>query len=121
MSFAKNIDIIKIVNKVNTDIEVNCLMEERKFLEKKLKELKPELKAKYNVKNIGIFGSYARQEANQESDIDILVEFSGNIGWEFIDLKNLLEKKLGKEVDLVTSEALKSEFKEEVLKEVIYQ
>ena len=96
-------------------------MKERNSLEKKLKKLKPELKAKYNVKSIGIFGSYARQEANQDSDIDILVEFSDSIGWEFVDLKNLLEEKLGKEVDLVTSEALKSEFKEEVLKEVIYQ
>ena len=100
---------------------MNFLMKERNSLEKKLKKLKPELKAKYNVKSIGIFGSYARQEANQDSDIDILVEFSDSIGWEFVDLKNLLEEKLGKEVDLVTSEALKSEFKEEVLKEVIYQ
>jgi len=90
-------------------------------IEKKIKKLKPILKDKYYVKNIGIFGSYSREEANEDSDIDILVEFSKNIGWEFIDLKTFLEEKLGKEVDLVTPESLRAEFEEDVLKDVIYQ
>ena len=96
-------------------------MKDIKSLEKKLKELKPILKEKYKVKSIGIFGSYARQEAKNDSDIDILIDFSGNIGWEFIDLKKFLEKELEKEVDLVTHEALRPEFKENILKDVIYQ
>lgn len=92
-----------------------------KKLEKKLKDLKPTLEKNYKVKNIGIFGSYARKEANENSDIDILVEFSDDIGWEFIDLKDFLEEKLEKEVDLVTEEALKPELKKNILKDVIYQ
>jgi len=92
-----------------------------KELEEKLKDLKPILEKNYKVKNIGIFGSYARKEAKENSDIDILVEFSDDIGWEFIDLKDFLEEKLEKEVDLVTEEALKPELKENILKDVIYQ
>lgn len=90
-------------------------------LEKKLKDLKPVLEKKYKVKIIGIFGSYAKNEAKENSDIDILVEFSEDIGWEFIDLKYFLEQNLGKEVDLVTKEALKPELKEDILKDVVYQ
>ncbi len=92
-----------------------------KNIKKKLKNLKPILEKKYKVKNIGIFGSFARNEANENSDIDILVEFYENIGWEFIDLKEFLEKKLDRKVDLVTKEALKPELKEDILKDVIYQ
>ena len=96
-------------------------MSNKNEIEKKLKNLKPDLEEKYNVKSIGIFGSYARKEDKEESDIDILVEFSKDIGWEFIDLKDFLEQKLGKKVDLVTNEALKAELKENILRDVIYQ
>lgn len=94
---------------------------DNKELKEKIKDLKPVLKKEYKVKNIGVFGSYARKEAEKDSDIDILVEFSEDIGWEFIDLKDFLEEELGKEVDLVTEEALKSELKKSVLEDVIYQ
>ena len=56
-----------------------------------------------------------------QSDIDILVEFSEDIGWEFINLKQFLEENLDKKVDLVTIEAFKSELKEDILRDVIYQ
>lgn len=94
---------------------------DKKALKEKIKELKPVLEKKYKVKSIGLFGSFARDEANEDSDIDILVEFSGNIGWEFIDLKQFLEESLEREVDLVTIEALKPELKEDILKDVMYQ
>lgn len=94
---------------------------DKKALKEKIRELKPVLEKKYKVKSIGLFGSFARDEANEDSDIDILVEFSGNIGWEFIDLKQFLEESLEREVDLVTIEALKPELKEDILKDVMYQ
>lgn len=94
---------------------------DKKDLKEKIRELKPVLEKKYKVKSIGLFGSFARDEANEDSDIDILVEFSGNIGWEFIDLKEFLEESLEREVDLVTIEALKPELKEDILRDVIYQ
>ncbi len=92
----------------------------RKEIEEKLKGLKPVLQEKFNVEKIGIFGSYARGEEAEGSDIDILVEFSKPIGWEFIDLKEYLETILGREVDLVTTGALKPQIKEQILKEVVY-
>jgi len=85
-----------------------------------LKKFKPILKDRFKVKEIGIFGSYARGEESAESDIDILVEFSEPIGWEFVDVKEFLEEILGREVDLVTVKALKPQIRERIMKEVVY-
>ncbi len=67
----------------------------------------PELKTRYPIEQMAIFGSRARGDATPESDVDILVSFNGRIGIEFIDLADELEKILGKKVDLVTMESLK--------------
>ncbi|MDI3535329.1 MAG: uncharacterized protein PWQ82_1694 [Thermosediminibacterales bacterium] len=93
----------------------------REQLEKKIKEIKPILKEKYKVKKIGIFGSYISGKATEQSDVDILVEFYENIGWDFIDLKDFLEEVLGKKVDLVTNNALKPQLKKTILGEVVFQ
>jgi len=85
-----------------------------------LKKYKPELEDRYKVKKIGIFGSYARGEQRKTSDLDILVEFSEPIGWEFVDLKEYLESILDMKVDLVTVRALKPQLKDRILQEVIY-
>ena len=92
----------------------------QKDIEAILQEYKPILKEQYKVKKIGIFGSFARGEMSENSDIDILVEFYEPIGWEFIDLKEFLEEKLAKKVDLVTNRALKPQLKETILQEVKY-
>ena len=91
-----------------------------KEIEKILKKYKPVLKEKFKVKKIGIFGSYSRYEETLNSDIDILVEFYEPIGWEFLDLKEFLEKVLKRKVDLVTKKALKPQIKNKILKEIIY-
>lgn len=52
--------------------------------------------------------------------MDILVEFYEPIGWEFVDLKEFVEKILGMDVDLVTAKALKPQLSEAILKEVLY-
>ena len=95
-------------------------METRENIKETLKGFKPVLREKFKVKEIGLFGSYVRGEESAESDIDILVEFSEPIGWEFIDLVEFLEKILGRKVDLVTIGALKPQLKEKILKEVVY-
>lgn len=91
-----------------------------KEIEKILKKNKEILEKEYNIKKIGIFGSYSRNEENASSDIDILVEFYETPGWEFYELKDFLEELLGKKVDLVTKNALRIEMKENILSEVIY-
>ncbi len=79
------------------------------------------LRKKYNVANIGIFGSYARGDQKRNSDIDILVEFAKPVGFfKFVDLENYLKKILGREVDLATKDSLKPDIKADILKEVIY-
>lgn len=85
-----------------------------------LKKILPDLKKKYKIKQIGLFGSYAVGKETAKSDLDILVEFSRPIGWEFIDLKEYLEKSLKKEVDLVTKNALKPQLKNSILNQVVY-
>ncbi|MEK6755716.1 MAG: nucleotidyltransferase family protein [Bacteroidota bacterium] len=71
----------------------------------------------YGVKSLAIFGSVARNEATEESDIDILVEFGQPVGlFEFVRIKARLEKILNRPVDLVTPEALKKQLKERILK-----
>lgn len=90
-------------------------------IKKKLKKLKPQLKEKFKVKEIGIFGSFVRKEERKRSDIDILVEFQVPVTlFEFMDLAEFLEKILGRKVDLVTKNALKPILRESILKEVIY-
>ncbi|PIR92370.1 nucleotidyltransferase [Candidatus Falkowbacteria bacterium CG10_big_fil_rev_8_21_14_0_10_44_15] len=81
----------------------------------------PFLKKRYHVKKMGVFGSVARAEAGENSDIDILVEFNAPIGlFDFIELEDCLSKKLHKKVDLVSKKALKPAIKKDILTEVIY-
>lgn len=70
---------------------------------------KPYLQAQFNVSNIAVFGSQARQDATAESDVDILVDFEGRIGLGFVDLAEFLEKLLDSKVDLVSRRALRPE------------
>lgn len=86
-----------------------------------LKKHKEELKEKYGVKEIGIFGSYVRGEQDDESDVDILVEFEKPIGFiRFMKLENSLSELLGVKVELVTKKALKPYIGQQILQEVIY-
>lgn len=92
----------------------------KSYIEKKLQRLKPYLSRKYNVSRIGYFGSFSRNEQTEESDIDILVEFSKPIGWDFFDLKDLLEKELGVKVDLVSTKALRKQLRDSILDQTQY-
>ncbi len=62
---------------------------------------KPELQSKYGVKRIGLFGSYARDFADQDSDIDIVVEINKPDLFILIGIKQFLEDSLGAQVDIV--------------------
>jgi len=58
-----------------------------------------------DVKRVELFGSFARNEQTQNSDIDLLIDFKGGL-FEFVKLKNSLEEKLNKKVDLVTKDSI---------------
>jgi len=73
------------------------------------------------VASLSLFGSVARNEANESSDIDLLVEFNRRVGlFHFIRIKQYIEDILGvNDVDLVMPDALVEELKEDILKEAI--
>ena len=88
---------------------------------KMLESHRDDLREKYGVKEIGIFGSYVREEQKEISDVDILVEFERPLGLlSFVGLKNHLSDFLGVEVDLVMKRALKPRIGKRILEEVVY-
>ncbi len=80
----------------------------------------PELRERYGVATLGIFGSYVRGEQREDSDLDVLVEFSRVPGlFEFVELKLELAELLGVDVDLVMKRALKPRIGERILQQVV--
>jgi predicted nucleotidyltransferase len=82
----------------------------------------PELRKKYSVQSLGIFGSYLRNEQGQNSDLDILVELNNSslslVG--YIELENFLSDMLGVKVDLVEKDALRPQIGQHILNHVVY-
>jgi uncharacterized protein len=85
-----------------------------------LKRNKPHLFEKYPIAQIALFGSYSRNTQNENSDVDILVEFNGRIGSAFIDLANEIERILGVKTDLVSRKAMKPKYFNAIESELIY-
>jgi predicted nucleotidyltransferase len=82
---------------------------------------KKELKEEYKVKTIGIFGSYARGEQKETSDIDILVEFYETPSLlDFIGLEQYLSDLLNIKVDLVSSKSIHPLIKDYIMEDVVY-
>ncbi len=85
-----------------------------------LQKNKAGLKEKYLIDSIAIFGSYARQEATRESDLDVVVEVDGKIGSRFIDLAIELEEILGLKVDLVSRNGIREKYFERIQSDLLY-
>jgi predicted nucleotidyltransferase len=90
------------------------------LIHQKINNLK-EIFERNDVVYAGLFGSYAKDSAREDSDIDILIDYGSNEKTllEFIDLKLDLEEALNKKVDLVTKKALNSHLKKEILESTI--
>jgi uncharacterized protein len=79
------------------------------------------LQERYRVRELGVFGSYVRQEQTETSDVDVLVEFSETPSLlKFVNLENYLSDNLGVKVDLVHKAGLKPRIGERILAEVVY-
>jgi len=88
---------------------------------KTLRAHRDELRQRFGVKSLAVFGSVARGEARPDSDVDILVEFEGRATFDrYMGLKFFLEDLLGRRVDLVTRKALKPRMRPFVEREAIY-
>jgi len=85
-----------------------------------LRGLLPELRAQFRVRRLALFGSIARDEGGDDSDVDALVEFEGGPTFDsLMGLKLFLEDHLGRKVDLVTPAALKPRMRPVVEREAV--
>jgi len=81
---------------------------------------KTDLRNKYCVKTLGVFGSVARKGTSTPTDVDILVEFEKPIGLDFVALAEELESLLGMKVDLVSRNSLKPKMFNFVREDLVY-
>ena len=87
----------------------------------KLRTFKNENAEKYGIESMALFGSVARGEHNENSDVDLLIKFKSPSLYLYAELSDALEPILGRRVDIVSESAKKSpEFIEEISKDLIY-
>lgn len=71
-----------------------------------LREQRERLAQRFPIHRLALFGSWARGEANEGSDVDILVDVDPSIGLRFVDLAEEIERVIGRPVDLVSRRAI---------------
>lgn len=81
----------------------------------------PELRQRYGIRSLGVFGSYVHGEQKRRSDLDLLVEFDGRplTLFKFIEIENYLSDLLDVKVDLVEKTTLKPAIGRHILEEVL--
>ena len=85
-----------------------------------LADRRPEIAARFGVKLLALFGSAARDELREASDVDVLVEFEGPATFQgYFDLKDYLEALFGRTVDLVTERGLKPRARRHVERDLV--
>ncbi len=95
-------------------------MKSLKEIVNSLVKLKKELKSRYGVIDIGIFGSYVRSEQKADSDIDVYVDYKETPGLlDIVELENYLSDTLKGKVDLVPRECIRPELKKYIIPEVV--
>jgi uncharacterized protein len=81
----------------------------------------PELRERYGVASLGVFGSYVRGEQRRRSDVDVLVEFDRTPSlFQLVHMQNYLSSLVGAKVDLVLKRTLKPAIGKRILAEVVY-
>jgi predicted nucleotidyltransferase len=75
-----------------------------------LQQHKEVLLDKYPIKSLALFGSQSREDFTEESDVDILVDINGVMGYKFLHLNYEIEELLQKKVDLISKRGLKPDF-----------
>jgi hypothetical protein len=101
-------------------ISIQRILNQVTAIKNRLLDHKKSLFQKYPIKELAIFGSYARNEQSPTSYLDLLVEFHSRVGSEFIELGDELEDLLGIKVDLVSKKGIKPRYLERIKEELIY-
>lgn len=92
----------------------------REQILKALSDHRHELAQRYGVKQLALFGSAARDELRDDSDVDVLVEFEGPATYDgYFKLQDHLQVLLGRTVDLVTERGLKPRARRHVEKDLV--
>jgi uncharacterized protein len=110
----------RLVYKTVEKISIPCSMLTLQSILQKLRQYKPELQRKYPVARLGVFGSYARGEATEQSDIDIAVDITGPMGLSFVAMAEEIEALFGIKTDVVPSRSIKPEYLPFVEKDIVY-
>jgi len=84
-----------------------------------LEREKPELMRRYGLKRLALFGSYAREDQREDSDVDIMVEIDPSVGLGFVDLADRIEHALGIRTEVVSRRAIKPRYWEIIKEELV--
>ena len=95
-------------------------MDSTQDIKRRLEILKVRLQKRYPITSMAIFGSYARNEQIEGSDLDIVVEFNGRIGSNFMVLADEIEDYLGLKVELVSKNGIKPRYFKTIESDLIY-
>ncbi len=111
-----------LIQQLSSEVELDKVqtktLEEIKDI---LIDYKPFLVEKFKISELGIFGSYVRGEQTQDSDVDILVEFTKvPTLFDLVEIEYLISDRIGLPVDLVDKESLKPNIRENILNETVY-
>lgn len=85
-----------------------------------LQNNKDTIKRKYKLNKLGLFGEYSTGKQTKDSYVDIMVEFKGSVGLEYVDLETELEQILGEKVHLITKSGVDSKYLKNLRKDIIY-
>lgn len=94
---------------------------DKNFILQKLRAVKPLLKENYGVSDLALFGSYSRDEQTEDSDIDIMVDFSSPIGIEYMDVVYLLQEQFkAVQVQVVSKKAIREKYYDRLKNDLLY-
>jgi predicted nucleotidyltransferase len=92
----------------------------KSILLSKLQDVKAELKNKFGVQKLGLFGSFARDEANDKSDVDLLIDMDQRNYFTLINIENFLSKHLSRKVDIGFFDSMNIFIKNSIQKDIVY-
>lgn len=94
---------------------------EKKDILSLLRAHKPEIVSRFDVIDLALFGSFARDQATEQSDVDILARFEGPAtSKQYFGVQFYIEDLLGRDVDLVTEKALREELRPRIEREAVH-
>jgi predicted nucleotidyltransferase len=92
----------------------------RQFILTQLRDCREDIRQRFSVRRLSVFGSVVRGEADDSSDVDVLVVFDRQANFDiFMELRFYLEDLLGMKVDLVTDKALRPQVRRAIEQEMI--